>query len=196
MTQNLEHHPEKTKGNIVLVGVAGVGKSTLGKFAAEKLGMSFVDVDMGFEDVEGSDIDTLLEQYGEKEFDKRLLTYFTKRVSRAKRTIFAAPARITHYKGFWEVVRLNGLSIHLRGKPMEVYMRQDVWVKERTLTKEEKLEKQWKQEFYDYYEWRLRYCQRADYTVPIVGNKQIDTEELCKEIAEITFLEKDDVPNL
>jgi len=42
MTQNLEHHPEKTKGNIVLVGVAGVGKSTLGKFAAEKLGMSFV----------------------------------------------------------------------------------------------------------------------------------------------------------
>jgi shikimate kinase len=56
--------------------VAGVGKTTLGKLAAEKLGMSFVDGDMGFEDVEGSDIDTLLERYGEEEFDNRLLTYF------------------------------------------------------------------------------------------------------------------------
>jgi len=186
MTHTLKHHPGKTRGNIILVGVAGVGKTTLGKLAAEKLGMSFVDVDMGFEAAEDSDIDTLLERYGEKEFDKRLLAYFTKQISRAEHTIFAAPARITHYKRFWEVVRLNGISVHLRGKPMEVYMRQDVWVKGQKLTKEEKLEKQRKQEFYDYYRWRLKYCQRADHTVRIVGNKQIDTENLCKKIAEIT----------
>lgn len=181
----MEHHPKKTKKNIVLVGVAGVGKTTLGKLAAEKLGMSFVDVDMGFEDVEDSDIDTLLERYGEEEFDNRLLTYFAKQISKGDHTIFAAPARITHYREFWKVAKLNGVSIHLRGKPMEVYVRQDVWVKGRKLTKEEKLKKQWKRDFYDYYEWRQRHSQKADYTVRIVGNKQIDMENLCKKITEI-----------
>ena len=98
-----------------------MGKTTLGKRAAKKLGMSFVDVDMGFEDVEGSDIDTLLNQYGDEGFNKRILTYFATLINRADYTIFAAPARVTHYKRFWEVVKLKGISIHLRGKPMEVY---------------------------------------------------------------------------
>lgn len=198
MTQISEHHPRKTKGNVVLVGVAGVGKTTLGKLVAEKLEMLFVDVDMGFEDVEGSDIDTLLDRYGEEEFDNRLLTYLSEIISRGNHTIFAAPARVTHYKRFWEVVKENGASIHLRGKPMDVYMRQDMWVKGRKITKKEKLKKQWKREFYDYYEWRLRHCQKADYTVRIVGNKQTDTKNLCKKIAEIISTdnsEKDGVPN-
>lgn len=185
--------------NIVLVGVAGVGKTTLGKLAAEELGLSFLDVDMGFEDVEGSDIDSLLDRYGDKEFDNKLLTYFVKQINRGDHTVFASPARITHYKGFWKLVRLNGVSIHLRGKPMEVYMRQDVWVKGRKLTKEDKLKKQWKQDFYDYYEWRLRHCQKAEYTVRIVGNKQIDADNLCKKITEIIPIdnqEKGSVPYL
>lgn len=189
MTPTLEHHQEKTRRNIVLVGVAGVGKTTLGKRAAKKLGMSFVDVDMGFEDVEGSDIDTLLNQHGGEGFNKRILTYFATLTNRADYTIFAAPARVTHYKRFWEVVRLNGISIHLRGKPMEVYMRQDMWVNGRKITKEEKLKRQWKREFYDYYEWRLRHCQKADYTVRIQGSKQIDAENLCEKIAEIIFID-------
>jgi shikimate kinase len=199
MTQTTEHHPERTKRNVILVGVAGVGKTTLGKLAAEKLGMSFVDVDMGFEDVEGTDIDTLLERYGEDGFNHRILSYFTDQIRRENHTIFAAPARVTHYKRFWEVVRENGVSIHLQGKPMEVYMRQDMRVMGRKLTDKEKLKKQWKREFYDYYWWRLGHCQKADYMLKIVGNKQTDTENLCKKITEIIPMdisEKDGVQNL
>lgn len=55
-----EHHPGRIKRNIVLVGVAGVGKTTLGRLAAEKLGLPFLDVDMGFKEAERADIDTLL----------------------------------------------------------------------------------------------------------------------------------------
>ena len=73
--------------NIVLVGVAGVGKTTLGKLAAEKLGISFMDVDMGFEKAEGADIDTLLCRYGDKEFDTRILNYFKKHISKADYTV-------------------------------------------------------------------------------------------------------------
>ncbi len=185
MTPVSEHHVGKTKTNIALVGVAGVGKTTLGKLAAENLGMSFVDVDMGFEAVERADIDTLLERYGGEEFDNRLLTYFSEIIDGDDHVIFAVPARVTHYKRFWDVVKKNGASIHLRGEPMEVYMRQDMWVKGRKITKKEKLKKCYKNVFYDYYEWRLRYCQKADHTLRIVGNKQIDAENLCIKIAEI-----------
>jgi len=199
MTEIVGHHPGRTKRNVILVGVAGVGKTTLGKLTADRLRRSFVDVDMGFEDIESSDIDTLLKRYGEDEFDKRLLNYFSEIISRDNHTILAAPARITHYKRFWEVVKKNGVSVHLRGKPMEVYMRQDVWVKGRKLSKEEKLKKRWKREFYDYYEWRLRHCQKADYTVQVVGNKQIDAENLCKIINKIISMDNsktEGVPNL
>ncbi|MBA7552867.1 Shikimate kinase [subsurface metagenome] len=62
MKQAVERHSGKK--NIVLVGVAGVGKTTLGEIAAKKIGLSFIDVDILFELIENSDIDTLLDQYG------------------------------------------------------------------------------------------------------------------------------------
>ncbi len=189
MTQIMQQHIRKTKRKIVLVGVAGVGKTTLGKLAAEKLGFSFLDVDMGLEEKEDSNIEALLERYGETEFDNRLLTYFAEQIIGDNATIFAAPARILNRKRFWDAVRLNAASIHLQGELMDVFMRQDIWVNGRKLTKEEKLENQkWKREFNDYYKWRLKHCQKADYTVGIVGNKRIDTEKLCEKISEIVSM--------
>ena len=190
MTQIMQHHFGKTKRKIVLVGVAGVGKTTLGKLAAEKLNLLFLDVDVGLEEKEGSNIETLLERYGDTEFDNRLLTYFEEQIIGENATIFAAPARILNFKKFWDVVRLNGVSIHIQGELMDIFIRQDIWVNGRKLTKEEKLEKQkWKREFNDYYKWRLKHCQKADYTVRIAGNKQIDTENLCEKISEICIHE-------
>ena len=190
MAQIIQQHFGKRRQKIVLVGVAGVGKTTLGKLAAEKLSFLFLDVDVGFEEKEGSNIETLLERYGDTEFDNRLLTYFVEQIIGENATIFAAPARILNRKKFWDVVRLNGVSIHLQGELMDIFMRQDIWVNGRKITKEEKLEKQkWKREFHDYYKWRLKHCQKADYTVRIVGNKQIDTENLCEKISEICIHE-------
>jgi len=190
MAQIIQQHFGKRRQKIVLVGVAGVGKTTLGKLAAEKLSFFFLDVDVGFEEKEGSNIETLLERYGDTEFDNRLLTYFVEQIIGENATIFAAPARILNRKKFWDVVRLNGFSIHLQGELMDIFMRQDIWVNGRKLTKEEKLKKQkWKREFNDYYKWRLKHCQKADYTVRIVGNKQIDTENLCEKISEICIHE-------
>ena len=148
----------RNKNNIVLVGVAGVGKTTLGQMAAEKLGLSFIDVDLSFEESESSDIDTLLKKYGDNRFDKLIDEHFITLIQNSDDTIFAAPARITQFKEFWNSVKLNGMSILLRGKPMEVYMRQDVWINGRKLSKKEKLKKSWKDDFYDYYYWRQRQC--------------------------------------
>jgi len=42
MHQTLQHNPGKIKKNIVLVGVAGVGKTTVGEIAAKKLNTGWV----------------------------------------------------------------------------------------------------------------------------------------------------------
>ncbi|NOR77063.1 MAG: hypothetical protein GQ523_01220 [Methanophagales archaeon] len=54
-------------------------------------------------------------------------------------------------------------------------MRQDMWVKGRKLTKKEKKNKQWKREFYDFYQWLLRHCQKAD-----CASSRLSVMAICK----------------
>ncbi|UCF79160.1 MAG: hypothetical protein JSW03_02595 [Candidatus Eiseniibacteriota bacterium] len=190
MKQALNSSSKKGRGNIVLVGVAGVGKTTLGDIASRELGMRFVDVDMAFEAAEHADIDTLLGRYGQEGFDNKLLGFFHKVIIGSSDTILAAPARLTHFRPFWTVIRTNGFSIHLRGKPSEIYKRQEVWVDERRLTDAEKEEDCWKKDFADYHRWRVRHCGKADYTVRIVGDREIDAGELCKIILRVVYCEE------
>jgi len=178
----LQHNPGKMKKNIVLVGVAGVGKTTLGEIAAEKLNMAFLDMDMSFEVSEEADVDTLLSRYGEDGFDKKSLSFFEKQIRSKDRTIFAASCRVVGYKMFWDIVKQNGISIHLLGERRDVYMRQDMWLGGRKLTQKEKSNKRWQSDFNDYFTWKIRQCKEADYTVRVVGDKQIDAETLCKTI--------------
>lgn len=58
----------KQKRNIVLVGMPGCGKSTLGKEIAAKLNLSFVDTDDLVENKIGCKIVDYISQYGEKAF--------------------------------------------------------------------------------------------------------------------------------
>jgi shikimate kinase len=181
----LQRNPENVNTNIVLVGVSGVGKTTLGGFAAEKMNLSFVDMDMSLEAAEETDIDGLVKRYGNIGLDLQLLSYFKKQILSKDHTIFAASARVLKHKQFWDIVEHNAITIHVQGKPLEVYMRQDMWLGERKITREEKSDKRIKADFYDYYEWIIRHCKRADHTVRIVGNIQKDTENLCTAIEKL-----------
>ncbi|MDO9033761.1 MAG: shikimate kinase [Methanoregula sp.] len=185
MRKTLLRNPENLKMNFVLVGVAGVGKTTLGGFAAETLKMSFMDMDLSLEAAEETDIDGLVKRYGDTGLDHKLILFFQKQILNKDHTIFAASARVLSQKFFWAIVKQNAITIHLQGKPLEVYMRQDMWLGERKITQEEKSEKRIKDSFYDYYKWLIKYCKKADHTVRIVGNIQTDTETLCKAIEKI-----------
>jgi len=166
MHQTLRKNYGKKK-NIVLVGVAGVGKTTLGEIAAEKLNMAFVDMNLSLEAVENEDIDTMLSRYGEDGLDQKLLYRFEKQVRAQGNTIFAASAWVSQYKLFWALVKRNEISVHVQGKPLEVYMRKDLWVNGRKITQEEKSDKWLKSEFNDHYTWLIKYCKHADYTVRV-----------------------------
>jgi shikimate kinase len=53
---------------VVLVGLMGVGKSTVGRRLARRLGLPFVDSDSAIEDAAGYSPAEIFERYGEKDF--------------------------------------------------------------------------------------------------------------------------------
>jgi shikimate kinase len=54
--------------SIVLVGLMGVGKSTIGRRLAQRLGLGFVDSDDAIELAAGASVSELFERYGEDSF--------------------------------------------------------------------------------------------------------------------------------
>lgn len=70
--------------NIVLIGMPGSGKSTVGKALAEKLGRTFVDTDEEFAKKEGMPAGAYIEQFGEVAFrdaESRVVKEFAKEKS-------------------------------------------------------------------------------------------------------------------
>lgn len=53
---------------VVLVGLMGVGKSTVGRRLAKRLGVPFVDSDSAIEDAAGLSAAEVFERYGEEDF--------------------------------------------------------------------------------------------------------------------------------
>ena len=56
--------------NIVLIGMAGVGKTTVGRVLSKKIQRKFLDIDQEFEDQTKIRINDFFAIYGEKEFRK------------------------------------------------------------------------------------------------------------------------------
>lgn len=76
--------PEK----IVLVGIMGSGKSTVGKQLAERIGYSFVDLDREVERDEGRAVARIFAEDGESAF-RRMEAAATERLDEAARTVLA-----------------------------------------------------------------------------------------------------------
>jgi shikimate kinase len=58
-------------GHLILVGLPGAGKTTVGRPVAEQLGIEFVDVDAEIERREGRTVREIFGEFGEAHFRKR-----------------------------------------------------------------------------------------------------------------------------
>lgn len=59
------------KENIILIGMPGSGKSTIGKMLSEKIEYDFIDMDKHIEEKEGIKIPDIFHLYGEAYFRKK-----------------------------------------------------------------------------------------------------------------------------
>lgn len=64
----LKNHKEKSANIIAIIGLMGVGKTTLGLKLADKLGYYFIDSDQEIEDREKRSINDIFDKNGEKYF--------------------------------------------------------------------------------------------------------------------------------
>ena len=63
--------PKPPKKPIVLVGLMGAGKSTVGRRLAKRLGLPFVDADAEIEAAAGLSVAEIFERFGEAAFPRR-----------------------------------------------------------------------------------------------------------------------------
>ncbi len=61
----------KSKKNIVLIGMMGSGKSSIGKILSKKLELDFIDIDEKIEEIEKKNISEIFKKYGESYFRKK-----------------------------------------------------------------------------------------------------------------------------
>ena len=68
--QNNNTGDNKKRKNIILIGMPGSGKSTLGVVLAKKLGYSFIDSDLVIQDTYGKTLEELIDEHGDAGFIK------------------------------------------------------------------------------------------------------------------------------
>jgi len=65
---DLAHSPKQQTKSVVLVGLMGAGKSSVGRRLAQRLQMPFIDADQEIERAAGCTIPEFFERFGEEEF--------------------------------------------------------------------------------------------------------------------------------
>lgn len=163
------------KNNIVLIGMPGAGKSTVGVVLAKKLGYAFVDADLVIQSWEGKLLHEIIEERGVEGF--WMLEETVGESIEAERTVIATGGSavygenaMTHYRQIGTVVYLSLPLTEIRERLGDL--------NERGVTLKEG------QDLDSLYAERLPLYERyADVTVECEG---LQIREIVEKIAEIT----------
>lgn len=104
------------RGHLVLVGLPGAGKSTVGRKVARLLGRPFVDFDVELERREGLSVTRLFAERGEAAF-RRLEVELTQELAKNEPSVWAPGGGWITNSGVTALVRPPGRIIHLKVSP-------------------------------------------------------------------------------
>ena len=101
------------KRSVVVIGLMGAGKSTIGKRLAQMLGLAFIDADAEIESVSRMSIPELFEAYGEPEF-RDLERRVIKRILRTGPRVLATGGGAFMNESTRRTIAKAGVSVWLK----------------------------------------------------------------------------------
>lgn len=119
-------------GHVVLVGLPGAGKTTVGQALAKRLGRRFVDFDLEIVRRTGQSIPEIFATRGERGF-RALETELTRELAEAPPAVVAPGGGWAAQPGLIELLRPPAVLIHLRVSPATAVSRMRRSVSERPL---------------------------------------------------------------
>lgn len=102
--------------NIVLIGLTGCGKTTVGKRLAPLLGMDFVDMDLYIEEKEGKTVKEIFHDSGEPYF-RHLETVVSKELTQAGGKVIATGGGVVLNPENMDYLKQNSVIIFLDRSP-------------------------------------------------------------------------------
>lgn len=103
--------------NIILIGMPGCGKTTIGKRLAKVLEFEFIDCDRVIEESEGILVSNIFAKYGEGYF-RSLETKTLERLSSTKNAVIATGGGCVERRENFEILRKSGTVVFIN-RPLE-----------------------------------------------------------------------------
>ena len=110
------------KENIILIGFMGVGKTSLGKLLASKLGRAFIDLDEKIERDSNMTIPQIFEMHGEKYF-RELEKSAVREVTVRKNLVIATGGGTVKDEENLQLLKNSGVIICLTADAEEIFRR-------------------------------------------------------------------------
>ncbi len=115
--EEIHHVLQRQMENLILIGMPGCGKSTLGRLVAEATGRTFYDVDEQIVDMAGMDIPEIFTHEGETGFRRRETSVLAQLGSQSGLVIATGGGCVTRQENY-PLLHQNGRIIWLR-RPLD-----------------------------------------------------------------------------
>ncbi|MGH1419025.1 MAG: shikimate kinase [Hyphomicrobiaceae bacterium] len=113
----------RANGIVALIGLRGAGKATIGKLAAEALGVAFVDLDHEIEQQSGMELSEIFSTRGEQAYRDLELEALKHVIANNDRAILATGGGIVTSDENFNTLLKNCLTVWLRASPEQLLER-------------------------------------------------------------------------
>lgn len=169
----------KEKKNIVLIGMPGCGKTTIGRLVSQKLDIGFCDIDHYIEKKEGRIIPDIFKDNGEEYF-RKLESEAVEKVSKKTGCMISTGGGVVKFHKNMELLKKSGIIIFINRTVESIIS--DIETDGRPLLKDGK------EKLYKLYRERIDlYKKYSDYEVLNEGSLEDIVEKISEIVKSISY---------